>query len=114
MSLDKAIRHGKERRKPYYRSQRFDRTCRNHGSCPYCAMGRMHKHKRREPLPDDYTTRAGQAPAFLCNCFTLASFSKSQTRTFHALPHLLQDHRQHFEHALRVRQENTYYLQQAD
>lgn len=65
MSLDKAIRHGKERRKPYYRSKSIDRTCRNHGSCPYCANGRMHKHKRLEPLPD-HTTRAGQAPAFLC------------------------------------------------
>lgn len=38
----------------------------NRGSCPYCAMGRMHKHKQREPLPDDHTTRAGPAPAFSC------------------------------------------------
>jgi hypothetical protein len=64
MSLEKAIQHGKEHRKPYYHSKRFDRTCRNHGSCPYCAWGRQHKHKRREPLPDDITnhhsrTRSG-------------------------------------------------------
>ncbi|MBU0653702.1 MAG: hypothetical protein KJ914_01060 [Gammaproteobacteria bacterium] len=69
MSLDKAIQHGKERRKPYHRSKQFDRTCRNHGSCPWCEGNRRHKHKRREPIPDDYTnhtTRAGHTPAFLC------------------------------------------------
>lgn len=32
MSLDKAIRHGKEHRKPYYGCKAFDKTCRNHGS----------------------------------------------------------------------------------
>jgi hypothetical protein len=36
VSLDKAIKHGKEHRKPYFRSGRFDRTCRPGGSCPYC------------------------------------------------------------------------------
>lgn len=49
MSLDKAIEHGKERRKPYKGSRRFDRSCRNHGSCAYCERGRLHKHKRRGP-----------------------------------------------------------------
>lgn len=50
MSLDKAIQYGKEKRKPYYGAKRVDRTCRNHGSCPYCARGRQHKHRRQEPL----------------------------------------------------------------
>jgi len=40
MSLDKAIEHGKEHRQPYRRSKRFDRTCRNHGSCPRCKADR--------------------------------------------------------------------------
>lgn len=44
MSLNKAINSGKEYRKPYYRSGRFDRTCRPNGSCPYCFNNRYHKH----------------------------------------------------------------------
>lgn len=40
MSLDKAIEHGKEKRKKYYKSGRFDLTCRPHGSCPYCFRNR--------------------------------------------------------------------------
>ena len=48
MSLDKAIQHGKEHRKPYYRSGRFDRTCRPNGSCGYCRNNRAHKHKKKE------------------------------------------------------------------
>jgi hypothetical protein len=52
MSLDKAIKHKKEKRKPYRGCKRFDRTCRNHGACPYCSEGRQHVNKRREPLPD--------------------------------------------------------------
>lgn len=48
MSLDKAIQHGKERRKPYYRSGKFDPTCRPNGGCPYCENNRMHKNKKKE------------------------------------------------------------------
>ena len=36
MSLDKAIEHGKEKRKQYYGAKAVDRTCRNHGSCDWC------------------------------------------------------------------------------
>lgn len=32
MSLDKAIEHNKEHRKPYYGAKACDKTCRNHGS----------------------------------------------------------------------------------
>lgn len=32
MSLDKAILHGKEKRKPYYGAKAIDPSCRNHGS----------------------------------------------------------------------------------
>jgi hypothetical protein len=35
MSLEKAIIHGKEHRKQYRGSKRFDCSCRNHGSCGY-------------------------------------------------------------------------------
>ena len=41
MSLDKAIEHGKERRKPYHGSKKFDTSCRNHGDCPWCEKGRQ-------------------------------------------------------------------------
>ena len=46
MSLDKAIEHKKEYRKKYYGAKSIDRTCRNHGSCPYCQENRKHKNKR--------------------------------------------------------------------
>ena len=41
MSLDKAIKYGKEKRKPYYKSKAFDRTCRNHQGCPRCEGNRL-------------------------------------------------------------------------
>lgn len=48
MSLDKAIEHGKEKRKPYRGAKAIDHTCRNHGSCPWCTKNRQFKNKRRE------------------------------------------------------------------
>jgi hypothetical protein len=53
MSLDKAIQHGKEKRKPYRDSRAFDRSCRNHGDCPYCAGKRQHKYKIAEQNAKD-------------------------------------------------------------
>lgn len=47
MSLDKAISHGKEKRKPYYKSKAIDPSCRNHGSCEWCRESRLHKNKKR-------------------------------------------------------------------
>lgn len=52
MSLDKAIKHGKEKRKPYYKSGRFDKTCRSHGGCPYCYGNKMHKHRKQMAKAD--------------------------------------------------------------
>jgi len=52
MSLDKAIKYGKEHRKPYYRSEQFDTSCRPHGDCPWSRGNRLHKHKRRMPAED--------------------------------------------------------------
>lgn len=48
MSLEKAIKYGKEKRKQYYGSKRFDRTCRNHGSCKWCEGNRAYKNKKNE------------------------------------------------------------------
>ena len=61
MSLDKAIAHGKEHRKPYYGSERFDLTCRPHGGkahgnsnqCPYCLSNRIHGTEKRKPLEEN-------------------------------------------------------------
>ena len=49
MSLDKAIEHGKEKRKQYYGSKAVDGWCRNHGRCVACKLNRLHK-KRVEML----------------------------------------------------------------
>jgi hypothetical protein len=49
MSLNKAIQYGKEYRKPYRGSARFDRSCRNHGTCPWCQEGRKHSERKRVP-----------------------------------------------------------------
>lgn len=51
MSLEKAIAHGKEKRKPYRGAKKVGPTCRNHGGCPYCAQGRRHRQRRQEPAP---------------------------------------------------------------
>ena len=47
MSLDKSIKSGKEKRKPYYKSKAIDSSCRNHGGCPRCYSNKMHKHNRK-------------------------------------------------------------------
>lgn len=44
--LGKAINNKKEYRQPYRGSRRFDRSCRNHGSCSYCKEGRTHFDKK--------------------------------------------------------------------
>ena len=49
MSLDKAIEHKKEKRKPYYGSKAIDCTCRNHSSCDWCKANRLHKFRDKKP-----------------------------------------------------------------
>ena len=46
MSLDKAIKHGKEHRKPYRGAKAVDASCRNHGDCPWCKGNRLHKEMK--------------------------------------------------------------------
>ncbi len=41
MSLDKAIKYGKEHRKPYRGAKAVDKTCRNHGSDDWELRNRM-------------------------------------------------------------------------
>ena len=53
MSFDNRYKNRKDRRQPYYDARLFDRSCRNHGSCPYCAEGRQFKNKRRQPITED-------------------------------------------------------------
>lgn len=53
MTLDKAIKHGKEHRKKYHRSQAIDATCRPGGGCPYCERNRQHSTKKRKLSADE-------------------------------------------------------------
>lgn len=48
MSLDKAIEHGKEKRKPYRKGKAVDPTCRNHGGCPWCEGNRTYSNRKRK------------------------------------------------------------------
>lgn len=52
MSLDKAIEHGKEKRKQYQGCKAIDPTCRNHGGCKWCENGRLHKFKKDMPIEE--------------------------------------------------------------
>lgn len=53
MSLDKAIKSGKEHRKPYTKAKAVDYTCRNHGSCVYCQGNRQYKNKKKIAKEDN-------------------------------------------------------------
>lgn len=48
MSLDKAIKYGKEKRKLYYGAQAIDCTCRPHGSCEWCRSNRLYQQLKME------------------------------------------------------------------
>lgn len=47
MSNNKAIFHGKEKRKPYRGAKAIDKTCRNHGSCEVCLSNRQYSSAKR-------------------------------------------------------------------
>lgn len=53
MSLNKAIKHGKEKRKPYRGAKAVSRHCANNGGrrhgweCSYCKENRLHSSKKR-------------------------------------------------------------------
>lgn len=48
MSLDKAVKYKKEKRKSFYRAQAVDKSCRCHGSCDWCKNNRLHNAKVKE------------------------------------------------------------------
>ena len=48
MSLDQAIKHGKEKRKLYRGAKARDPWCRNHGKCWICRENRLHKGRITE------------------------------------------------------------------
>jgi hypothetical protein len=54
MGFDKDYPNRKDKRKAYYGPKAVDRTCRNHGSCAYCAGGREYKVKRNEPIAENH------------------------------------------------------------
>lgn len=47
MSLNKAIEHGKEYRKPYKGGKSISKRCRNHGGCDWCLSNRVHKYNKK-------------------------------------------------------------------
>ena len=47
MSFNKAIKYKKEHRKQYYDSRPIDKTCRCHGTCPWCRGNRFHKFNKQ-------------------------------------------------------------------
>lgn len=52
VSFYKHYPHRKDWRAPYRDSRRFDRGCGNHGSCPYCAHGRLHADRKWRSAAD--------------------------------------------------------------
>lgn len=55
MSLNKAIAHGKEHRKQYTDSRRYDPYCRNHGRCKWCENNRRFKFRDKHPADKEET-----------------------------------------------------------
>ena len=47
MSLNKAIKYGKEHRKPYAGAKAVDKQCRNHGDSPQCYGNRVYRNIKR-------------------------------------------------------------------
>lgn len=59
MSLDKAIEHGKEKRKPYRRSKAVDYSCRNHGDCPWCKGNRTNRKREKKRVAEEQIKEYG-------------------------------------------------------
>ena len=52
MSLDKAIKYGNEKRKPYTKAKAVCRSCRNHGGCPWCEGNRLNKQTAMKKIAE--------------------------------------------------------------
>jgi len=61
MALDKAIESGREHRRDWRgknRSKAVDRSCRNHGDCPWCRGNRFYQKKKElEKIDEDFEVR---------------------------------------------------------
>jgi len=53
MSFDNDYPKRKDWRKPYRKAKAFVRSCRNHGSCPYCLGNRTHKNKKHTTVSEE-------------------------------------------------------------
>lgn len=53
MSLDKAIKSGKEKRKPYRKAKSVASSCRNHGGCPWCERNRRFQETKEQQSADE-------------------------------------------------------------
>lgn len=54
MSFDnKNYPNRKDKRRPYRGSKRFDRSCRNHGSCKYCENNRTFFDKKARVVAEE-------------------------------------------------------------
>lgn len=47
MKSKRIVLYGKEKRRPYHGAKAIDKTCRNHGSCPYCYGSRIYKFEKK-------------------------------------------------------------------
>jgi hypothetical protein len=59
MSLERAIQYGKEHRKQYNDSRRFDYSCRHGGACDRCRRDRTFTRLRDEARARDELKEAG-------------------------------------------------------
>ena len=60
MPLDKAIKYGKEKRKPYYGAKAVSGQCRNHGGCQ-CNLNKNHKDRKRKLATDEQMREVNHA-----------------------------------------------------
>ncbi len=60
MSLDKAIKSGKEHRKPWYGRRAIDPCCRSHGGCPGCEQVRKTKSVRAQLSAEEQERELGE------------------------------------------------------
>ena len=60
VAFDKHYPNRKDIRKPYRKSKRFDRSCRNHGSCGYSQNNRELNDRRRELAASDSEREDGE------------------------------------------------------
>ena len=61
MAFDTNYPNRKDRRKPFRKAKAVDRTCRNHGSCPYCQAGVEYKRAAADPADLDEQLAEGRS-----------------------------------------------------